>query len=938
MPVSAGLFDWFKDLFTTKDASDLRGELSTLISGGSSAYVSCGNGIIDYGEVCDGNNLNGKTCESLGYDAGTLYCCSNCSNFRLSNCYNITRSCNDHDSYAGDEQYYIASNTSFGSCYYYGPPCPGEPGPGPSCGGGLGADSCQDDYTLTEGICTGDTGSTVSYDCPDGCSNGACIQTPIGTCTSSEIGDTRCRYFGVSKGGPSVWIQECKSNLAWTNTAECPEGCEDGVCLGSPIACYNNDDCPPVYGERYCNGSRSCQTVTFYICSNPGTSDSECISNAGALGCTNCPYGCDENEGICIDVPLSCGDGTCTYGDDIDIQELETITFVYRGIDYSVSLLSVSSTSLVIEVNGVRRDITERRRAIISGLPVYVMDIFYSTQIGAVNYAILYLGENEQSCPEDCFPQLEHVYMILRDFGAITYNVGSLEEGPDADTIDVIKDIFSGFINGAFARYTIHNTDYDPDMMVSVAEFNHKLTFEEFDNNFVSKFGDECKFDYDESPIGEQGSQVLVIDCDNQISVTWTSNGKFVLIYVEDLRSVMDYSDPQNEEDFIDFIMAYLEKHPSTLIPDTATCSVIGLRSDGRYCSLDQVWEKQKSTDAFCENNFECYSNLCFERRCVSADLVRRIITWFRILFGLCESHAYYTCDDGDIYWFDDCGRREEIKEDCGHDCRNGICYGQIAINTDNARNARVTFSSERVNEKRTFSYAHDQDTSEYSATPILADRANKTMKVIENSPIKINEYTIISSAGYDGRIIKLTSVPTGALQSTSTIQFIDALTGDNLFSGSGLFVGLDGQATTNIDGQPYYFKVNNQTADSTVQVTRGLGAGFGNPGAQTVVFPRIKLKDNGWMAFLTDVTIDDGTEILLPHSSEEVPAKGVVIDVDVSQTITMDGITWNVVEGGPNKSRIIDIREPYCNFHYLTGPAILFIESTGDFICTPWR
>jgi hypothetical protein len=34
----------------------------------------CGDAVIDLFEDCEGNNLNGETCKSLGYDGGTLRC------------------------------------------------------------------------------------------------------------------------------------------------------------------------------------------------------------------------------------------------------------------------------------------------------------------------------------------------------------------------------------------------------------------------------------------------------------------------------------------------------------------------------------------------------------------------------------------------------------------------------------------------------------------------------------------------------------------------------------------------------------------------------------------------------------------------------------------------------------------------------------------------
>jgi len=45
----------------------------------------CGNGIKEGGEQCDGSDLGGATCQSLGYSGGTLSCTSFC-NFNISGC------------------------------------------------------------------------------------------------------------------------------------------------------------------------------------------------------------------------------------------------------------------------------------------------------------------------------------------------------------------------------------------------------------------------------------------------------------------------------------------------------------------------------------------------------------------------------------------------------------------------------------------------------------------------------------------------------------------------------------------------------------------------------------------------------------------------------------------------------------------------------------
>ena len=50
----------------------------------------CGNGIIDSGEVCDGENLNSKTCASANEGENGLKCSSDCQSFDKSNCLSTT--------------------------------------------------------------------------------------------------------------------------------------------------------------------------------------------------------------------------------------------------------------------------------------------------------------------------------------------------------------------------------------------------------------------------------------------------------------------------------------------------------------------------------------------------------------------------------------------------------------------------------------------------------------------------------------------------------------------------------------------------------------------------------------------------------------------------------------------------------------------------------
>ena len=50
---------------------------------------TCPNGVINVGEVCDGFNLGGETCESQGRPGGTLGCASDCKSFDLAQCWQL---------------------------------------------------------------------------------------------------------------------------------------------------------------------------------------------------------------------------------------------------------------------------------------------------------------------------------------------------------------------------------------------------------------------------------------------------------------------------------------------------------------------------------------------------------------------------------------------------------------------------------------------------------------------------------------------------------------------------------------------------------------------------------------------------------------------------------------------------------------------------------
>ena len=62
-------------------------------------------------------------------------------------------------------------------------------------------------------------------------------------------------------------------------------------------------------------------------------------------------------------------------------------------------------------------------------------------------------------------------------------------------------------------------------------------------------------------------------------------------------------------------------------------CYPMGYRKEGRYCSENNEFIDQ-SKEGVCDNNFECKSNFCISDECVEKGVMKKIIEWFKKLFG----------------------------------------------------------------------------------------------------------------------------------------------------------------------------------------------------------------------------------------------------------------------------------------------------------------
>jgi len=67
------------------------------------------------------------------------------------------------------------------------------------------------------------------------------------------------------------------------------------------------------------------------------------------------------------------------------------------------------------------------------------------------------------------------------------------------------------------------------------------------------------------------------------------------------------------------------------------TCVIQGTRAEinntRKFCNINSQWQDQIST-GYCNNNYECSSNLCIDNECVSVGLWRKFLNWLENLFS----------------------------------------------------------------------------------------------------------------------------------------------------------------------------------------------------------------------------------------------------------------------------------------------------------------
>lgn len=207
---------------TASEGGTMDGESGASASGGEGGD-SCGNGVVEGNEVCDGDELDGEDCEELGYSGGELLCAEDCMSFIVTDCEGA--SCGDN--MAQDPE---------------------------SCDGSdLNGRSCEDfGFSGGELICTADCQEYDVSNCEEDCDMDAAAQCELEgamqlvSCVSECPGDACEASICEADCGEEQQkdLEDCYEQAGCifdANDADCI-----GECLEDLKDCAEDTDCDPM--------------------------------------------------------------------------------------------------------------------------------------------------------------------------------------------------------------------------------------------------------------------------------------------------------------------------------------------------------------------------------------------------------------------------------------------------------------------------------------------------------------------------------------------------------------------------------------------------------------------------------------------------------------------------------------------------------------------
>jgi len=262
---------------------------------------------------------------------------------------------------------------------------------------------------------------------------------------------------------------------------------------------------------------------------------------------------------------------------------------------------------------------------------------------------------------------------------------------------------------------------------------------------------------------------------------------------------------------------------------------------------------------------------------------------------------------------------------------------------SSNTQLAYVTFTSARAGStgEVKLQYVYDNDTDSTGTQPLLAhstqpnSNGKGVIHVLEGENARLNDWVVVNQ-GDAGTILQVDSLDNKGDGLTGTVTISDAITGESqTFT---LTNGSSGTYTALVNawgGTGYTLSVPN--TDGAAAAWTNISITWSSTGTKTV-FPRIKLANGGWLAFLASTTVSNGTKVILPNGLTTLTTGGTNLTGAGTFSAPLNGIHWNATT-----LTIEELTNPRCNFNVTLGPALLYIEpkkwddsTYGDFVCIP--